>query len=177
MPSLRIIGGAVLVLMIAGGVPAFSFAQKSARNCDANPVVALEESKLDVQLELAKNDNSPAKFKPSFLDAGTENVHQHIDYRFEILDNNGARIFSAGPPGQPTLHTAEGVITIPYSFQKNGDYAVDVIVYGVDFIPTIPQVATFLCNDIPEFPASALGMMAAIMAVGIVLSRYLKVRG
>ena len=147
------------------------------RNCDANPIVTLEEAKLDVLLELNMGDNSQAKFELSFLDTGTDHVHQHIDYVFEIADNNGTRIFSAVPPGQSTLHTAEGVVTIPYSFQKNGDYAVNVIVYGVDFIPTIPQVATFPCNDIPEFPASVLGVVAAIMGVAIVVSRYLKLRG
>jgi hypothetical protein len=180
VPSIHIIGGAVLAFMTiaaVSGMPVHSYAQENTRNCDTNPRVTLEDAKLDVLLELTMNEKSQAKFKLSFLDAGTENVHQHIDYAFEIADNNGTRIFSAVPPGQPTLHTAEGVVTIPYTFQKNGDYVVNVIVYGVDFIPTIPQVATFPCNDIPEFPASVLSLVAAIMGVGIVVSRYLKLRG
>ncbi|HEY7506139.1 MAG TPA: hypothetical protein VH621_00910, partial [Nitrososphaera sp.] len=113
-------------------------------------------------------------FKVSFMDNGTANPHPHIDYLLEISDSNGTRIFNAAPPGQPTLHTAEGVVTIPYAFQKKGDYSVDVIVYGVDFVPTIPQVATFPCNDIPEFPLGIVGVLAGIMGGIIVISRYRK---
>jgi hypothetical protein len=154
--------------------PAPAYSQTSERNCDANPVVKLPVSPIDVHLELEMNDNSEVSFKVSFMDNGTANPHPHIDYLLEISDSNGTRIFNAAPPGQPTLHTAEGVVTIPYAFQKKGDYSVDVIVYGVDFVPTIPQVATFPCNDIPEFPLGIVGVLAGIMGGIIVISRYRK---
>jgi hypothetical protein len=115
-------------------------------------------------------------FQVSFLDTGTDNVHKHIDYAFIIEDREGREIFNAAPPGQSTLHTAEGVITIPYRFQEKGDYTVNVILYGVDFITTIPQVARFPCNDIPEFPLGMMGLFAGIIATTIVISRYFETR-
>jgi hypothetical protein len=153
-------------------IPAFS--QVSERNCDENPIVTLPESPLDVHLGLAMDQNSEAKFKISFMNTGTLNPHPHIDYWFEIRDSNGTLVFNASPPGQPTLHTAEGVVTIPYTFQKSGDYSVDVTVTGVDFIPTIPQIATFPCNDIPEFSVGLMGIVGVVMAGIVVVSRIMR---
>ena len=46
--------------------------------------------------------------------------------------------------GQPApLHTSEGVVTIPYTFQSPGDYTIDVAVYGILFNPIKPESADF----------------------------------
>jgi hypothetical protein len=72
------------------------------------------------------------------------------------------------------LHTAEGVVTIPFTFQNSGDYTVNVFVYGVDFTPTIPHVTAFPCKDIPEFPIGVVGLVAMIMGMGIIISSHQK---
>jgi hypothetical protein len=177
VPELRFTSMVILsIVAVTASVflllPAFS--QVSEGNCDANPVVTLPESPLDVHLELTMAEDSEAKFKVSFMNTGTLNPHPHIDYWFEIRDSNGTLVFNALPPGQATLHTAEGVVTIPYTFQKSGDYSVDVAVTGVDFIPTIPQIATFPCNDIPEFSVGLMGIVGAAMAGIVVVSRIMR---
>ena len=45
--------------------------------------------------------------------------------------------------GQPLLHTAEGVVTIPYKFDQAGKYLITVSVMGINFIPIRTEVANF----------------------------------
>lgn len=148
-----------------------SHAQESLPNCDTKPTVTIEEVNLDVHLELITNEDSASRFRVSFLDEGTDNPHPHIDYTFTIDDSGGRQIFNAAPAGQPILHTAEGVVTIPYTFGSRGDYTANVIIYGIDFTPNLPQVVAFPCNDIPEFSVGMLGVVAAMFGVVIVATR------
>ncbi|MGH9991234.1 MAG: hypothetical protein ACREAZ_01120 [Nitrososphaera sp.] len=165
-----------IVMVTVGIVPTHSYSQDHLGNCDANPRVNLQDLNLDILLGLTMTDDSQAKFEVSFLNNGTDTPHKHIDYAFTISDQDGKQIFNASPSNQPTLHTAEGVVTIPYTIQQKGDYSVDVIVYGVDFTPTIPHVTTFPCKDIPEFPIGMLAGVAAAMTAAIVISRMYKLR-
>jgi hypothetical protein len=48
----------------------------------------------------------------------------------------------AGHSNQP-LHTAEGIVTIPYTFQQQGAYIMNITVYGILFNPIKPEVAQF----------------------------------
>ena len=88
---------------------------------------------------------APTSFKVTFLQKGTDKVQPHIDYDFTIT-NNGKQVFQAsqlaGQPGKP-LHTAEGAVTIPYTFQSNGDYSINIPVYGILFNPIKPESADF----------------------------------
>ena len=87
----------------------------------------------------------PTSFKVTFLQKGTDKVQPHIDYDFTIT-NNGKQVFQAsqlaGQPGKP-LHTAEGAVTIPYTFQGSVDYSINVPVYGILFNPIKPESADF----------------------------------
>jgi hypothetical protein len=89
---------------------------------------------------------APTSFKVSFLQKGTDTVQPHIDYDLIIKDSNGKQVFQAsqlaGQPGKP-LHTAEGSVTIPYTFQNPGDYSVNIPVYGILFNPINPESADF----------------------------------
>jgi hypothetical protein len=84
--------------------------------------------------------------KVQFMTKGSETVQPHIDYDLIIKDSNGKQVFSAsqlaGQSGKP-LHTAEGIVTIPYTFQGPGDYLVSVPVYGILFNPIRPESADF----------------------------------
>lgn len=130
---------------------------------------------LDVLLQPAPEpigNKDQTSFKVTFLQKGTDNkVQPHIDYDFIIKDNNGKVIFMAsqlaGQPGKP-LHTAEGIVTIPYTFQGSGDYLINVPVYGILFNPIKPESAEYSIKVVPEFP---IGIVASIMAamIGVVL--------
>jgi len=84
--------------------------------------------------------------KVQYMTKGTDTVQPHIDYDVTIKDSSGKQVFSAsqlaGQSGTP-LHTAEGIVTIPYTFQVPGDYSVSVPVYGILFNPIRPESADF----------------------------------
>ena len=84
-------------------------------------------------------------FKVSFERKEGSAVQPHIDYDLTIT-KNGKLLFQAsslaGHPNQP-LHTAEGIVTIPYTFQQQGDYIINITVYGILFNPIKPEVAQF----------------------------------
>jgi hypothetical protein len=104
---------------------------------------------LDVLLQPSPQpitNKGQTSFKVSFLQKGTNSVQPHIDYDLIIKDSNGKQVFAAsqlaGQPGKP-LHTAEGIVTIPYTFQSPGDYTVNVSIYGILFNPIRPESADF----------------------------------
>lgn len=87
--------------------------------------------------------------KVSFDQKGGSAVQPHIDYDVTISNASGKQIFQAsalaGHPDQP-LHTAEGVVTIPYTFQEPGAHCIKVTVYGILFNPINPETAQFQIN-------------------------------
>ena len=89
---------------------------------------------------------SQTNLKVSFDQKGSSStVQPHIDYDLTIM-KDGKQVFQAsalaGHPNQP-LHTAEGVVTIPYTFQQQGGYLMNITVYGILFNPIRPEAAQF----------------------------------
>ncbi len=132
---------------------------------------------LDIRLEQTWSADRKATFKVSFLNPGTDTIHQHQDYDFKILKGDTVVFSAAKQIGQAVIHNAEGTITVPYTFPENGDYTIQIVLAGTGIAPTIPtdEDATFPIVVTPEFPAGAvLGAVAALMATTIVLARYRK---
>jgi hypothetical protein len=85
--------------------------------------------------------------KISFFKPNTEEIQPHIDYDVIISETStNQTIFQAsnqtGQPGLP-LHTAESIVTIPFTFPNQGSYSVRVPVFGILFNPIAPESATF----------------------------------
>ena len=76
---------------------------------------------------------------------GSSAAQAHVDYDLTIM-KVGKQVFQlssqAGYPNQP-LHTAESVVTIPYTFQQAGPYVINITVYGFLFNPIKPESAQF----------------------------------
>jgi hypothetical protein len=144
---------------------------------DGGMVKTTTKGTLDIRLEPVWSEGGQATFNVGFLNPGTEAVHQHQDYDFRIL-KDGQQVFSAAnQTGQPLLHNVEGTLTVPYTFQQNGDYTVQVYLAGTGIAPTIPtdEDATFSITATPEFPAGILpAALAAFMTTAIFLSQRLK---
>jgi uncharacterized protein YfaP (DUF2135 family) len=87
--------------------------------------------------------------KVSFDQKGTSTVQPHIDYDVTISNAAGKQLFNAvtlaGQSG-PSLHTSDGIITIPFTFQQPGTYSVKVSVFGILFNPINPEFAQFQVN-------------------------------
>jgi hypothetical protein len=163
--------GAVFSVTTATTIAAPAYAQEGGM------VKSTSKGTLDISLAPTWSDAGQATFTVSFLNPGTQTVHQHQDYDFKII-KDGQQVFSAaGQTGQPVLHNVEGTLTIPYTFQDNGDYTAQVFLAGTG-IPAIPtdEEATFPITVTPEFPAGGIlaVLLAASFTTAIVLSQRMK---
>lgn len=100
---------------------------------------------LNVMLQPTPNPvvkGTQTNFKVDFDQNGGTAVQPHIDYDLTI-SKDGKQVFEAsalaGHPNQP-LHTAEGIVTIPSTFQQQGAYIMNITVYGILFNPIKPEV-------------------------------------
>ena len=146
---------------------------------DGGMIQTTSKGTLDIGLAPTWNEGGQATFTVGFLNPGTETLHEHQDYDFRILQG-GQQVFSAaGQTGQAVLHNVEGTLTVPYTFQENGDYTVQVYLAGTGIAPVIPtdEEATFPITVVPEFPAGGIlaAVLMASMTTAIVLSQRLKI--
>ena len=167
------------ILLIELLLAAVFSATTAAYAQDGGMTAPTSKGTLDIRVEptwSSDGGNAKISFKVSFLKPGTETIHQHQDYDFKIL-KDGTEVFSAAKQtGQVLIHNAEGTIKVPYTFKEQGDYTIQLILAGTGIAPTIPtsEDAKFQIKVTPEFPAGALGSIAALMATTIVLARYRK---
>jgi hypothetical protein len=67
----------------------------------------------------------------------------HIHHKVQINHQDG---YINHQDGNLWLHSSEGIITIPYTFQEPGVYSVNVTLFGILFIPVNPESALFKLN-------------------------------
>lgn len=142
---------------------------------DGGMVKTTDKGTLDVRLEPMWGEGGQADFNVAFLNPGTDSLHEHQDYDIRIL-KDGQQVFSAAnQTGQAVLHNVEGTLTVPYTFQENGDYTIQVYLAGTGISPSIPtdEEATFPITVVPELPAAGIlsATVAALMTTSIVLAR------
>ena len=105
---------------------------------------------LDVKLEPIPSpidSGQETNYKVTFLQKGTGTIQVHVDYDFIILKDNTTEVFRASQQtGQPLLHTAEGIVTIPFRLEDPGSYTIRVTVMGINFIPMATENADFHVN-------------------------------
>ena len=105
---------------------------------------------LDVKLEPIPTpieSGQETNYKVTFLQKGTGTIQVHIDYDFIILKDNTTEVFRASQQtGQPLLHTAEGIVTMPFTLEDPGSYTIRVPVMGINFIPMATENADFHVN-------------------------------
>ena len=105
---------------------------------------------LDVKLEpilTPIESGQETNYKVTFLQKGTGTIQVHIDYDFIILKDNTTEVFRASQQtGQPLLHTAEGIVTIPFTLEDPGSYTIRVPVMGINFIPMATENVDFHFN-------------------------------
>jgi hypothetical protein len=153
----------------------FSITTATAYAQDGGMLKTTSKGTLDIRLEPMWSEGGQVDFSASFLNPGTDTLHEHQDYDLRIL-KDGQVVFSAArQTGQTVIHNVEGTVTVPYSFQENGDYMVQMYLAGTGISPTIPtdEEASFSITVVPEFPAAALSaaLSAAIMTTSIVVVR------
>ena len=136
-----IVGSFITIAFLGGATFVDSFGVMNP-----NLVQSTTDGSLDVNISPSSeviNTNDQVKFKINFFEPGTDKIQVHVDYDFQIL-NHGEEIFSAAKQiSQPLLHTAEGSVTIPFTFSSPGDYSINIPVLGINFVPINPESAKF----------------------------------
>lgn len=161
-------------LMLIGAI--FGITTTTAAHAqDGGMVKTTNKGTLDIRLVPMWTEGGQATFTVSFLNPGTDTPHEHQDYDFKIL-KDGQEVFSAAnQTGQAVLHNVEGSLTVPFTFQENGDYTIQVYLAGIG-LPAIPtdEEATFPITVVPELPAAgilAVTLSALMITTSIVLAR------
>ena len=150
--SIAIVVASILIILISSSV---NYAQTPPPDSSAGGAGGMKKQTsggaLDILLQASPQPaghTSPTSLKVEFMTKGTGAIQPHIDYDVVIKDSSsgGKQVFTAsqlaGQPGKP-LHTAEGIVTIPYTFPSPGDYSISIPVYGILFNPIKPESADF----------------------------------
>jgi hypothetical protein len=122
-----------------------------AQNTSSSSLTELTDGgSITVKLEPSPNpikSNEQTQLKVSFFKPNTEEIQPHIDYDMIINDTTTNKaIFQAsnetGQPGIP-VHTAESIVTIPFTFPVKGEYTIKIPIYGILFNPIAPESVTY----------------------------------
>ena len=117
---------------------------KQINSADTKQATDGKSVDIDLQIQpfpVTQNGNS--QFKITFLQPSSQTVQVHVDYDFSISKMNSEVFRASSSTGQPLLHTAEGIVSIPYKFSQEGEYSVQVSVMGINFIPLKTEQALF----------------------------------
>ena len=119
---------------------------KTIQITSADTKEATDGKSVDIDLQIqpfpvTQSENS--QFKITFLQPSSQTVQVHVDYDLSISKMNSEVFRASSSTGQPLLHTAEGIVSIPYKFSQEGQYSVQVSVMGINFIPIKTEQALF----------------------------------
>ncbi|TLX68891.1 MAG: hypothetical protein E6L03_02315 [Thaumarchaeota archaeon] len=113
-------------------------------SADTKEVTDGKSVNIDLQIQpypISKNVDS--QFMITFLQPSTQTVQVHVDYDFAITKMNSEVFRASSKTGQPLLHTAEGIVKIPYKFEEPGQYSLQVSIMGINFIPIKTEQTLF----------------------------------
>jgi hypothetical protein len=119
---------------------------KTIQITSADTKEATDGKSLDIDLQIQPfpvTQSGNSQFKITFLQPSSQTVQIHVDYDLSISKMNSEVFRASSSTGQPLLHTAEGIVSIPYKFSQEGQYSVQVSVMGINFIPIKTEQALF----------------------------------
>jgi hypothetical protein len=119
---------------------------KTIQITSADTKEATDGKSLDIDLQIQPfpvTQSGNSQFKITFLQPSSKAVQVHVDYDLSISKMNSEVFRASSSTGQPLLHTAEGIVSIPYKFSQEGQYSVQVSVMGINFIPIKTEQALF----------------------------------
>ena len=119
---------------------------KTIQITSADTKQATDGKSVDIDLQIQPfpvTQSENTQFKITFLQPSSQTVQVHVDYDLSISKMNSEVFRASSSTGQPLLHTAEGIVSIPYKFNQEGEYSVQVSVMGINFIPIKTEQALF----------------------------------
>ena len=119
---------------------------KTVQITAADSKAATDGNSIDIDLQIQPfpiSKDVDSQFMITFLQPSSQTVQVHVDYDFAITNNDNEVFRASTKTGQPLLHTAEGIVKIPYKFDQGGEYSLQVSVMGINFIPIKTEQALF----------------------------------
>jgi cell wall-associated NlpC family hydrolase len=119
---------------------------KPVQITSSNTKASTNGTSVDIDLQIKPfpvTKNVDTQFMITFLQPSTQSVQVHVDYDFAISKMNSEVFRASSKTGQPLLHTAEGIVKIPYKFDQEGQYSLQISVMGINFIPIKTEQALF----------------------------------
>ena len=119
---------------------------KPTQITSSNTKASTNGTSVDIDLQIKPfpvTKNVDTQFMITFLQPSTQSVQVHVDYDFAISKMNKEVFRASSKTGQPLLHTAEGIVKIPYKFDQEGQYSLQISVMGINFIPIKTEQALF----------------------------------
>lgn len=119
---------------------------KTVQITAADSKAATDGNSVDIDLQIQPfpiSKDVDSQFTITFLQPSSQTVQVHVDYDFAITNNDSEVFRASTKTGQPLLHTAEGIVKIPYKFDQGGEYSLQVSVMGINFIPIKTEQALF----------------------------------
>lgn len=141
----------LVILSAASTINTVSNTVLAQNNSNSSSLTKLTDGgSITIKLEPSSNpikSSEQTQLKISFFKPNTEEIQPHIDYDMIISEaNTNKTIFQAsnqtGQAGIP-LHTAESIVTIPFTFPTKGEYAIKIPVFGILFNPIAPESVTY----------------------------------
>jgi hypothetical protein len=142
----------VVILSAASTINTVSNTVLAQNDSNSSSLTKLTDGgSITIKLEPSSNpikSSEQTQLKISFFKPNTEEIQPHIDYDMIISEaNTNKTIFQAsnqtGQAGIP-LHTAESIVTIPFTFPTKGEYAIKIPVFGILFNPIAPESVTYM---------------------------------
>jgi hypothetical protein len=119
---------------------------KTVQITAADSKAATDGNSINIDLQIQPfpiSKKVDSQFMITFLQPSSQTVQVHVDYDFAITNNDSEVFRASTKTGQPLLHTAEGIVKIPYKFDQGGEYSLHVSVMGINFIPIKTEQALF----------------------------------
>ena len=119
---------------------------KPVQITSSNTKASTNGTSVDIDLQIKPypvTKNVDTQFMITFLQPSTQSVQVHVDYDFAISKMNKEVFRASSKTGQPLLHTAEGIVKIPYKFDQEGQYSIQISVMGINFIPIKTEQSLF----------------------------------
>ncbi len=146
---------AILVIIPMSKEPGFGFLQETSNMLNNTNTTATNSTRISNMVQITSPDTKAATDGKSInIDLQiqpfpiTKNVDSQfmitfLQYDFAITKMNNEVFRASSKTGQPLLHTAEGIVKIPYKFEEGGQYSIQVSVIGINFIPIKTEQALF----------------------------------
>lgn len=111
------------------------------------------------------------KFDLRFLDPTTGQPLEHVNYQFHVADQSGAMVAH-----EMGIHSMGGADSKSVAFSNTGSFTLMVVVEGTGaskpYDTNYSGTASSMVTVTPEFPFSVVAIMAAVVGMGVLATRF-----